>query len=128
VSEGAASPFSTVAPKKLNDSLKPWPFFLSKENAGGTCRTVDRLGITANLITLKKRFLAKNYTECGRNSELIINKNNILLEVIDINFSTPQFTVVLNVFLHSFTFCVQYLLGGHHPPQCTGAHELRSCA
>ena len=64
---------------------------------------------------------------CGRNSELIINKNNILLKVIDTNFSTSQFTVVLNFFLHSFTFCVQWLLGGHHPPQCTGLHELRSC-
>jgi hypothetical protein len=66
-------------------------------------------------------------TGCGRNSELIINKNNILLKVIDINFSTSQFTMVLNFFLHGFTFCVQCLLGGHHPPQCTGAHELSSC-
>ena len=39
--------------------------------------------------------------------------------------------MVLNFlfFLHSFTFCVQCLLGGHHhPPHCTGAQELRSCA
>jgi len=64
-------------------------------------------------------------TGCGRNSELIINKNNILLKVIDTNFSTSQFTMVLNFFLHSFTFCVQCLLGGHHPSQCKGAHELR---
>jgi len=35
---------------------------------------------------------------CGRNSELIINKNNILLKVIDTNFSTSQFTMVLNFF------------------------------
>jgi len=68
------------------------------------------------------------YKRCGRNSELIINRNNILLKVIDTNFSTSQFTVVLNFFLHSFTICVQCLLRGHHPPQCTGAHELRSCA
>ena len=68
------------------------------------------------------------YTGCGRNSELIINKNNILLKVIDTNFSTSQFTMVLNFSLYSFTFCVQCLLGGHNPPQCTGAHELRSCA
>jgi len=61
---------------------------------------------------------------CGRNSELIINKNNILLKVTDTNFSTSRFTMVLNLFfLHSFTFCVQYLLGGHHPPQCTGAQS-----
>jgi hypothetical protein len=36
------------------------------------------------------------YTECGRNSELIINKNNILLKVIGTNFSTSQLTMVLN--------------------------------
>jgi len=35
---------------------------------------------------------------CGRNSELIINKNNILLKVIDTNFGTSQFTMVLNFF------------------------------
>ena len=38
------------------------------------------------------------YIWCGRNSELIINKNNILLKVIDTNFSTSQFTMVLNFF------------------------------
>jgi hypothetical protein len=36
------------------------------------------------------------YTGCGRNIELIINKNNILLKVIDTNFGTSQFTMVLN--------------------------------
>ena len=35
---------------------------------------------------------------CSRNSELIINKNNSLLKVIDTNFSTSQFTMVLNFF------------------------------
>src|SRR5215510_3773604 len=65
-----------------------------------------------------------NYTRCGRKSELIINKNNILRRVINTNFSMSQFTLVLIVFLHSFTFCVQCLLDGHHPPQFTGAHEL----
>ena len=30
------------------------------------------------------------HTGCGRNSELIINKHNILLKVIDTKFSTPQ--------------------------------------
>jgi hypothetical protein len=68
------------------------------------------------------------YTECGRISELIINKNNILLNVIDTSFITSQFIMNLNFFLHIFTFCVQCLLGGHHPPRCTGTHELRSCA
>ena len=67
-------------------------------------------------------------TGCGRNSELIINKTNILLKLIDTNFSTSRFTIALNFSLHSSTFCVQCLLGGHHPPHCTGAHELRSCA
>ena len=67
-------------------------------------------------------------TESRRNSELIINKNNILLKVIDTTFSTSQFTMVLNFFLHCFTFCVQCLLGGHHPSQCTGAHELKEAA
>jgi hypothetical protein len=36
------------------------------------------------------------YTECGRNSELIINNNKILLKLIGTNFSTSQFTTVLN--------------------------------
>jgi hypothetical protein len=37
-------------------------------------------------------------TGCGINSELIINKNNILLKVIDVNFSRSQFTMVRNFF------------------------------
>ena len=36
--------------------------------------------------------------QCIRNSELITNKNNILLKVIDTNFSMSQFTMVLNFF------------------------------
>jgi hypothetical protein len=48
-------------------------------------------------------------TGCGRNCELIINKNKILLRVICTNFNTSQFTMVLRCFLHSFTFCVQFL-------------------
>jgi hypothetical protein len=39
-----------------------------------------------------------NSTGCGRNSELVINKNNILLNVIDTSFITSQFTMVLNFF------------------------------
>jgi hypothetical protein len=35
-------------------------------------------------------------TGCGRNSELIINKNYILLKAIGANFSTSPFTTVLN--------------------------------
>jgi len=34
----------------------------------------------------------------GRNSELIINKDNILLKESDTNFSTSQFTIELNFF------------------------------
>ena len=41
-------------------------------------------------------------TGCGRNCELNVNKNNILLKVIDTNFSTSQFTMVLNFFLHTY--------------------------
>jgi hypothetical protein len=55
-----------------------------------------------------------HYTECGRNSELIINKNNILLKVIDTSFITSQFTVVLYFFLHGFTFYVQCLNAQAH--------------
>ena len=43
-------------------------------------------------------FHFRHHTGCGRNSELVINKNNILLKVTDINFSTSQFTMVLNFF------------------------------
>ena len=42
--------------------------------------------------------LANKSTGCCRNSELIINKYNILLTVIDTNFSTSQFTMLLNFF------------------------------
>lgn len=35
---------------------------------------------------------------CGRNSELIINKKNVFLKVIDTNSSTSQFTMVLTFF------------------------------
>jgi len=72
--------------------------------------------------------LFSKYTRSGRNSELITNTNNILLKVINDTFSMLQFTTVLTFLLHCFTFCVECLLGGHHPPECTGAHELKSCA
>jgi hypothetical protein len=45
------------------------------------------------------RYMAVIHRGCGRNSGLIINKNNILLKVIYTNFSTSQFTLVLNFFL-----------------------------
>ena len=54
--------------------------------------------------------------------------NNILLEVINIRFSTLKFIIELKLFLHRFSFCVQRLSGGHHPSHCTGAHDLRSYA
>jgi len=34
----------------------------------------------------------------------------------------------IGIFLYVAQGDVQCLLGGLHPPQCTGAHELRSCA
>jgi hypothetical protein len=58
-------------------------------------------------------------TECGRNSELIINKNNILVKVNDTNFCTSQFTMVLAICMgedssqyagcavHSYQTCVR---------------------
>jgi len=49
-------------------------------------------------------------TGCGRNSELIINKNNILLKVIDTNFSKSQFTMALNCF-NVITFIASFLRG-----------------
>ena len=104
--------------------LFPWSRQLTKFSHGSTLLCFIKKKKTATGITY---FVNEG---CGRNSELIINKNNILLKIIDTSFSTSQFTMALNFFffLHSFTFCVQCLLGGHHPPQCTGAHELRSCA
>jgi len=51
--------------------------------------------------------------------------NNILLKAINISFSTLKFTIVLKLFLHCFSFCVQCLSCGHHSPKFTGAHELK---
>ena len=82
--------------------------------------------MTTIIVAGFKFILPETYTGCGRNNEIITNKNNILLKVIVTNFSTSRFTMLLNS-LHSFTFCVQCLLSGHRPPQCTGTHELRSC-
>ena len=48
----------------------------------------------------------QTYTACGRNSELIINKNNILLKVIDTNFSTSQFTMVFDFFFYTVSLFV----------------------
>ena len=72
--------------------------------------------------------LFSEYTRSGMNSELIVNTNNILLKIINDNFSMLKFPTVLKFLLHCFTFCVQCLLGGHHPLDCTGANDLRSCA
>jgi len=59
----------------------------------------------------------------GRNSELIISTHNILLKVININFSTLKFTTVLKFFYFVLPFMYD-ALGGHHPPECSGAHGL----
>jgi hypothetical protein len=45
--------------------------------------------------------------------------NNILLKVINDNFSTLQFNTVLILFLRCLTFCAQCCLVGHHPPECS---------
>ena len=55
--------------------------------------------------TLSFTLFTKTCTGCGRNSELIINKNNILLKIIDTNFTTSQFTMVLNFFLQFHFLC-----------------------
>ena len=68
------------------------------------------------------------YTGSGRNSEQIINTNNILLKVINDKFSMLQLVTLFKCVVHCFTFCVHCLLCGHSPPECTGAHELRNCA
>jgi len=51
-----------------------------------------------------KFILPGTYTGCGRNSELIINKDNILLKVIDTNSSTSWFTTGLKIFFTYFLF------------------------
>jgi hypothetical protein len=43
-------------------------------------------------------FITHTYTGCGTNSELIINKNNTLLKVIDNSFITSKFTTVFTFF------------------------------
>ena len=53
-------------------------------------------GIFNNVLLLAPNYV--NNTGCDKNSELIINKYNILLIVIDTNFSASQFTMVLNFF------------------------------
>jgi hypothetical protein len=66
-------------------------------------------------------------TGSSRNTELIINMNNILLTVSNDNFSILQLPLCLNWFLHFFTYHVQCLLGGHHPLECTGARVEKMC-
>ena len=90
-----------------------------------TRRTYVRLSIQAYYLPNYDNTFLCNFTGSRRNSELIINTNNIILKVINDNFSTLRFTSVFKVVLHCFTFCVQCLLGGHHPPECTDAHQLR---
>lgn len=51
--------------------------------------------------------LAESYTGSGINSEIIINTDNILIKVINDNFSMLQFSIVLKMFLNYFTFFVQ---------------------
>jgi hypothetical protein len=51
--------------------------------------------------------LAEAYTGSGINSEKIINTDNILIKVINDNFSMLQFSIVLKMFLNYFTFFVQ---------------------
>jgi hypothetical protein len=57
-------------------------------------------GIRSSDRPARNQSLYRLSTGCGRNSELIVNKNNILLKVIDTSFITSQFTVVLNFFFY----------------------------
>jgi len=68
-----------------------------------SCR-ISSIFLSSQFEHKKSKNFTSVYTGCDRNSELIINKNNVLLQVIDTNFSTSQFTMVLNFFLHSFHF------------------------
>jgi len=70
------------------------------------------------LFTNIRTYFNLTNTGCSRNSELLINTNNILLKVININFSMLQVTSVLHCFYIVALFCVQY----------RGAHEFRTCA
>ena len=72
-------------------------------------------------------------TGCGRNSELIINKNNILLKVTDTNFSTSQFTMVLNflyivpLFAYNVFHVATTLLNARVHTSYEGAHNSLKC-
>ena len=59
-------------------------------------------------------------TGSSRSTELIINANNIILRVINDNFSALQFTAVFKFVVHCFTCCAQCFVGGHHPHERTG--------
>jgi hypothetical protein len=74
-----------------------------------TCRSEDLQDsvlsvLTPNLDMCGPLMPAEACTGSCRNSELIINTNNIFIKVINDNFSMLQFTVVLKLFLHYFTF------------------------
>jgi hypothetical protein len=58
---------------------------------------VETPGFVCFIIRTTELVVIKITTGCGRNSELIINRNNILLKAVDTNFSTSQFTMVLNI-------------------------------
>jgi len=60
--------------------------------------------LTPNLDMCGPLMPAEACTGSCRNSELIINANNIFINIINENFSMLQFTVVLKLFLHYFTF------------------------
>lgn len=70
------------------------------------------------LFTNTRTYFNLPNTWCRRNSALLISKNNILLKVININFSMLQVTSVFHCFCIVALFSVQY----------RGAHELRTWA
>ena len=78
--------------------------------------------LTPSLVMCGPLMPAEACTGSCRKSELIINTNNIFIKVINDNFSMLKFTVVLKLFVHYFTFCVQCFSGGHYAPECTSAY------
>ena len=117
----------SVWKQTLSPFVSGYVEFPRTDNANTTSTSV-RLSIRAYYLPNCDNTFQWNCAGSGRNSELTINTNNILLKVISDNFSTLQFTRVLKVVLHCFAFCVQCLLGGYHPPECTGVQELRITA
>jgi hypothetical protein len=118
------------ARRLFNDAASCWDFTALKVDEGTSMHqwwgVIDRGNTTWRTVPTWKSWVRTcNYvreegnwlpgTGSGRNSELIMHTNNIVLRVTKDRLITLQFTAVLKFVLHCFTFCAQCLLGGHHP-------------